>query len=194
MNTNMNMCVTTGLAVAFLLAGCGSMGTTGTSEVVISSPNGFSRPIDTPPPIDQSKAEAGDSVAQFNLALKHDMAGQLAMAAEWYRKAADQGSDFGQWNLGSMYEDGKGVAQNDKLALSWYRKAANQGHNQAKKDLKALELIIKTKENAIEDYKKAKLDYENKDYQVAFRGFTVLAKNRLIRGILSIYLFFLISA
>jgi S1-C subfamily serine protease len=46
-----------------------------------------------------------------------------------------------------MYEDGKGVAQNDKLALSWYRKAANQGHNQATKDLKALELKIKNKED-----------------------------------------------
>jgi len=45
-----------------------------------------------------------------------------------------------------MYEDGKGVAQNDKLALSWYRKAANQGHSDAKKDLKALELKIKNKE------------------------------------------------
>lgn len=152
MNTNMNMCATTGLAVAFLLAGCGSMGTTGTSEIVIPPTNGFSRPIDTPPPIDQSKAEAGDSVAQFNLALKHDMAGQLAMAAEWYRKAADSGLKQAQFNYALMLEKGAGVQQDVPLAAMYCERAAKQGLMEARYNLA---LMLAEGRGVLEDDKAA---------------------------------------
>ena len=135
MNTNMNMCATTGLAVAFLLAGCGSMGTTETSEIVIPPPNGFPRPIDTPPPIDQSKAEAGDPIAQFNLALQHDNAGQSVTAAEWYRKAADSGLAQAQFNYALMLEKGAGVQQDIPLAAMYYERAAKQGLVEARYNL-----------------------------------------------------------
>ena len=48
-------------------------------------------------------------------------------AAEWYRKAADQGYHWAQDNLGDLYRDGKGVPQSDLAAAEWYRKAADQG-------------------------------------------------------------------
>ena len=48
-------------------------------------------------------------------------------AAEWYRKAADQGFAGAQNNLGTMYHDGHGVSQDYNEAVVWYRKAAEQG-------------------------------------------------------------------
>ena len=42
-------------------------------------------------------------------------------------KAAEQGHTSAQFNLGSMYDDGRGVVQDYKEAVKWYRKAAEQG-------------------------------------------------------------------
>ena len=53
---------------------------------------------------------------------------EYAEAVSWYRKAAEQGTDVAQFNLGLMYEVGRGVTQNDAEAVSWYRKAAEQGN------------------------------------------------------------------
>ena len=36
------------------------------------------------------------------------------------------------FNLGMMYENGKGVAQSDTQAIEWYGKAARAGHEKAK--------------------------------------------------------------
>jgi TPR repeat protein len=46
---------------------------------------------------------------------------------KWYRLAADQGDANGQYILGIMYADGKGVPQNYAEAMKWYRLAADQG-------------------------------------------------------------------
>ena len=45
-------------------------------------------------------------------------------AISWYRKAAEQGHKLAQYNLGSYYENGKGVAQNYEQAVKYYRLAA----------------------------------------------------------------------
>ena len=50
-----------------------------------------------------------------------------AMAATWYRKAAEQGQVVAQYNLGVMYGAGRGVHQDDAKAVTWYRKAAERG-------------------------------------------------------------------
>jgi TPR repeat protein len=50
-----------------------------------------------------------------------------AEAVRWYQKAADQGNNAGQNNLGEMYQLGRGVAKDDAEAVRWYRKAADQG-------------------------------------------------------------------
>jgi TPR repeat protein/tRNA A-37 threonylcarbamoyl transferase component Bud32 len=54
-----------------------------------------------------------------------------AEAARWYRKAAEQGSDVGQYELGVMLENGLGVARDPNAAVSWYRKSADQGYARA---------------------------------------------------------------
>jgi len=47
-----------------------------------------------------------------------------ATAVSWYRKAAEQGYDIAQINLGSMYEQGQGVPQDYIQAHMWFNLAA----------------------------------------------------------------------
>ena len=79
------------------------------------------------------KAEAGDLEAQVtlgdsyggreNYGLKRD----LALAAQWYRKAAEKGHREAQHKLGMCYSFGQGIPQDDAAAAQWYRKAAEAG-------------------------------------------------------------------
>ena len=47
-----------------------------------------------------------------------------AAAAEWYRRAAQQGNTRAQFSLGTLYEQGLGMAPNKLEALNWYRQAS----------------------------------------------------------------------
>ena len=49
-------------------------------------------------------------------------------AVKWFRKAADQGVDEAQYNLGLCYYAGLGVTQNYTSAVEYFRKAAEQGN------------------------------------------------------------------
>lgn len=51
----------------------------------------------------------------------------MAMAASWYGKAAEQGLAYPQFLLGDMLMAGIGVQRDSAKALEWYRKAAEQG-------------------------------------------------------------------
>jgi hypothetical protein len=53
--------------------------------------------------------EKGQGVAQ-----------DFQQAAEWYRKAAEQGHAQAQFNLGELYRVGKGVAQDYIEAYKWF--------------------------------------------------------------------------
>ena len=57
---------------------------------------------------------------------------------EWYRRAAEQGNADAQVNLGLMYINGSGVAQDESAALQCFRMAANQNHPKAQFNLGAL--------------------------------------------------------
>jgi hypothetical protein len=52
-------------------------------------------------------------------------------AAQWFRKAADQGNATAQFTLGGLFSQGRGVAQSDAEAARWCRKAADQGFKEA---------------------------------------------------------------
>jgi TPR repeat protein len=58
-----------------------------------------------------------------------------AQAADWYRRAAEQGDASAQNNLGVMLANGQGVPQDDEQAVYWYRLAAEQGHALAQYNL-----------------------------------------------------------
>ena len=56
--------------------------------------------------------------------------------AKWWRtvglrelnEEAEQGHTDAQYKLGWMYHNGRGVTQDDKMAVKWYTLAAEQGH------------------------------------------------------------------
>lgn len=52
--------------------------------------------------------------------------GDFATAVKLWRLSADQGNLQAQFFLGTMYENGKGVAQDYKEAMKWYRRAATR--------------------------------------------------------------------
>jgi TPR repeat protein len=45
-------------------------------------------------------------------------------AAKWTQKAAEQGLDASQFEVGAMYSDGIGVSRNYTEAVKWLRRAA----------------------------------------------------------------------
>eukprot|EP00808_Paulinella_micropora_P030913 g45479.t1 len=51
----------------------------------------------------------------------------LARAAKWYRRPAEQGHAKAQYSLGVCYANGEGVRQDLARAAEWYRRAAEQG-------------------------------------------------------------------
>jgi TPR repeat protein len=74
-------------------------------------------------------AEQGDVDAQVALAHEYRL-GDISdwdEAVKWFRKAAEQGSAEGQYNLGVMILRGTGVRQNSTEAVQWLRKAGEQG-------------------------------------------------------------------
>lgn len=57
------------------------------------------------------------------------------IAADLYKLAADNGDLDGQYNLGHVFEHGKGVALDGKRATELYREAAKNGHTYAQNNL-----------------------------------------------------------
>ncbi len=57
------------------------------------------------------------------------------MAAEWYRKAAEQGDARAQNNLGYMYDTNRGVEADAEQAVYWYQLAATAGNVNAQINL-----------------------------------------------------------
>lgn len=53
--------------------------------------------------------------------------GDYATALRLWRPLAEQGSSAAQFNLGLLYDNGRGVPQDYATAASWYQKAAGQG-------------------------------------------------------------------
>jgi len=85
-------------------------------------------------------AEADDAEACFLAGRAYDVGvsgyeKNDVEAAKWYRKAAGQGNAVCQFNLGNMYADGRGMAQDEAEAVKWYRKSAEQGHAKAQANL-----------------------------------------------------------
>ena len=61
--------------------------------------------------------------------------GDYATALELFRPLAEQGNPSAQFHLGLMYDDGRGVPQDDTEASRWFRRAAEQGHAKAQFNL-----------------------------------------------------------
>jgi TPR repeat protein len=78
---------------------------------------------------------------------------------EEVREAAEQGDVSAQCNLGVMYSNGQGVAQDDQQAVTWFRKAAEQGEVNAQYNLGVMyqygEGVPQDDQQAVTWYRKA---------------------------------------
>ena len=89
-------------------------------------------------------ADQGNAEAQYSLAIMYSNGRGVSQdyfkAAEWYLKAANNGSAMAQFNIGQHYLHGSnGLPKNRVQALNWLKKAANNGHAQAKLVLAGLQ-------------------------------------------------------
>lgn len=66
----------------------------------------------------------------------------IAEAAKWYRKAADQGHAPAQYLLAVAFANGRGVTKDGAEAVKWYRKAAERGHKDAQAALNRLGIAL----------------------------------------------------
>ena len=62
-----------------------------------------------------------------------------AEAVRWYRLAAEQGHAGAQYNLGLMYDNGRGVLKDSVLAHMWLNIAGANGHEGARESRDTLE-------------------------------------------------------
>lgn len=95
--------------------------------------------------------------------------GDYATALRLWRPLANQGVAQAQFNLGSMYQNGDGVAQSYVEAVKWYRLAADQGHAVAQNNLG---LMYRDGQGVTNDYAEAAkwfriaADKENREAQI----------------------------
>ena len=93
-------------------------------------------------------AWAGDFEEGFAAAQK----GDFATALRLWKPLAEQGNSSAQYNLGLMYDNGRGVAQDYKTAVKWYTLAAEQGFAPAQVNLG---LMYDNGQGVAQDYKTA---------------------------------------
>ena len=83
----------------------------------------------------QSRAEAGESDAQFTLGklyyygfgIEHN----FTEAIKWFRASANHGHASAQFLLGEAHEKGNGLARDYRQSAKWYKRAALGGHSLA---------------------------------------------------------------
>ena len=123
----------------------------GTNVQSFLPPTGTSKPTPSAPAVIPSsgqakdllaRAQAGDPVAQFELAVHYaedsSAPGKLALAVQWYEKAANQGHAVAQYRLASLYEKGRGVPKDLGRAKELYQRAAENGNIRAMHNLGVL--------------------------------------------------------
>ena len=80
-------------------------------------------------------AASSSVAADFAAGWEAYIRGDYATALREFRPLAEQGDAEAQYNLGVMYDNGRGVPEDDGQAAFWYRKAAEQGHAEAQFNL-----------------------------------------------------------
>ena len=130
---------------------------------------------------------------------------------------AEKGFAQAQYNLGVMYEKGKGVKRNHKKAVKWFRLAAKQGLARAKEKLniilkqkakEKLNITLKQKaEEKLQEDSKVLIDsslkvnvkifrdglnaLNKKDYEVAHQLFLQLAEHGVAEAQYNFIIFFI---
>lgn len=80
-------------------------------------------------------ADLGSINALNGLASIHYRKQEFSEALAWYQKAAAKNDADAQFNIGNIYNRGKGVPQNEPEAIKWFALAAVQNDDRAQYDL-----------------------------------------------------------
>ena len=99
------------------------------------------------------------------------LAKDYATALREWRPLADQGDADAQFNLGTMYDNGDGVPENDKTAVKWLTLAAKQGVARAQSNLG---VMYSNGEGVLTDTKRAYMWYNLASYN----GNEIAGKNK----------------
>jgi len=84
----------------------------------------------------ENAARQGHAYAMNELGIGHHAREENERAVEWFAKGAEAGLPRAMFNLGTLLEEGMGVAAPDyPAAVDWYRRAANAGHGGAAHNL-----------------------------------------------------------
>jgi len=102
-------------AFVSVLAGCGG------DEEVSSTPT--------------AEEMAQDNATLYQGGVNAYQDGDLKDAFRKFKILADKGDAEGQFNIGVMYHEGRGVDADDKEAVAWWTKAAEQGNASAQDNL-----------------------------------------------------------
>ena len=100
------------------------------------------------------------AIAGFDEGVAAYKRGDYTNAFKEFKMSADQGNTEAQLKLGTMYQFGVGIAQDDAEAAKWYLKAADQGLAEAQFNLGVMY---------------ARGDGVPKDYMLAYMWFDVAA-------------------
>ena len=88
--------------------------------------------------LEKAKKAARDSLDEespFDLGMMYLNEKDYKQAVEWFKKSANQGNAYAQFNLGVIYGNGFGVQKDFKQAAQWFKKAADQGNSEAQFNL-----------------------------------------------------------
>lgn len=83
------------------------------------------------PDLDARQAELQAGYDAYETGLDAAQEGDYATAIREFRRAAEDGLDVAQYNLGILYYTGRGVEPDHEQALHWLKQAAEQGHTTA---------------------------------------------------------------
>ena len=75
----------------------------------------------------KAQVKLGEMYANVALWRYSNIRDNEAESVKWYKLAAEAGDAKAQFNLGVMYDEGKGIPQDDAEAVKWYRLAAEAG-------------------------------------------------------------------
>ena len=64
---------------------------------------------------------AGDAANQIGLI--YNKQGNHVKKFEWYKNSAEEGYDWGMYNVAGCYRDGEGVQEDQEQAIAWFKKA-----------------------------------------------------------------------
>lgn len=84
---------------------------------------------------DESAANLGEPLALYARGKTRYAAGDYTLAADDFRRAAEQGHDDARHALGLMYLLGQGVERSDDMASDWYQATALRGDSALEQDL-----------------------------------------------------------